>query len=162
MLMDTATQLEQRITDIITRVAGVGTDPDYYIKTFDFHLRDFEVTDAPFCVVTVRSAVQSAWPSALGQDIGPRDWTVHIYLLDVIGTFEEGKSRRNAIIDRIWGEVSKNWNLDAFEIVSSHGKREYVVLSEPTNLLLDYSGQDEYYSFVSELYMTVHTDTTDV
>lgn len=161
MLLDVATELEARITDILTRAAGPGTDPDDYIVYFDDHLHDVEIESMPYAVVTVRSADIANNETAFSQPVSPRTWTVHIYLLQITETFAEGKRKRNAILERVYGELEQNWNLDNFEVVGAHGQREYVFMTEVTNLLLDYSGQDEYYSFVSELYLTVHTDTTD-
>lgn len=157
MIIDVATALEQKITEILTRTVGVGTDPTNFVKLFDDHLHDVEITLMPFVVVTARSAEQGVERS-IGQHFMPRDYIVHIYYLDLSETFPEGKARRNLIVEKMASELEQNYRLDNFSLTDPAGNTEHVWDTDLTNILLDYSGQDEYYSFVSELYLTVHTD----
>lgn len=157
-MIDFSLELEQRVSDLIFAAVGPAADAPNVI-TFDDHLHDVDRSQLPFIVVTTRSAEEGA-VQEIGSNWGPKTYTVHVYYLDIADTYAEGKLRRANILSRVRKALEPQFNLGNMESVDDDGTREYVFDSGITTILFDSSGQDQYYSFVSELYLEVQTATT--
>lgn len=156
------TVLEDKLLAIAQAQVGVGTDSTDFVRTFDNHIHDFNLDYAPnpwpFVVVNVRTAEHAG--GAQGSEIGtPYDlyeWTVHIYYIDIVKDYNTGDMRRDKILGKLVKALEENRRLDNLESVYS-GTREYVYDSTISAVVFDSSGQEEEYSFQSELYLTVYT-----
>lgn len=154
-MIDFAEQLEDRVRAIVTTAVGNVADAPDYVKTFSDHLYDVEIQNLPFVVVTTRS--NELEDQEVGTQFDNRLWTVHIYYLDITTTYEEGKNRRSKLLSKIERALNTDRRLGNLEVVDGLGYREYVFDSKISSVLFDASGQEEYYSFVSELYLNVYT-----
>lgn len=153
--------LEDHILEKVTEWVGVGTHPTKYVKTFDNHLHDFDLDvnpePWPFMVVSVRSTTFQE-TTAVGTTNEVRAWSVHIYYIAIENNYNEGALKRDEIMSRLHEELQHNRDFGRFSSNEEAGHNEYVWNSEVTDVLFDSSGQEEYYSFVSELYLTVYTE----
>lgn len=158
-MIDFRTHLQNKILDLSKEIVGVGTDATNYVRTFDDHLHDFNLDFTPnpwpFIVVNVRTAERSG-DSEIGLAYDLYMWTVHIYYIDLVQTYSQGDQRRNFILSKLVKYLEENRRLENFEVMVN-GKREYVYDSTISAVLFDSSGQEEEYSFVSELYLQVYT-----
>lgn len=157
-MINFSAELEAQITSTMQVEVGVGgSDPTNAVVTFTDRLQDFDLTQFPALVIFVRQGER------VGEDInapqGMRDYTVHMYYLDLVKDWALGKAKRSNIMSRIEKTVNKDTRFNAFQSVDPDGTREYVWNSEITSFNFDSSGQEEYYSFVGEMYLTVHTAT---
>lgn len=148
-MIDFRTHLQNRCIQIAT--TSVATD----VKTFDNHLHDVELTQMPFMVVNVRTAEKSG-ESEIGVNYDLYMWTVHFYYLDIAEVYNTGDQRRNTVMSKLEKSLEEDRRLGGLD-VTVNGKREYVFDSSISAALFDSSGQEEYYSFVSELYLNVYT-----
>lgn len=157
-MIDFRKVLQDKCMELAQTAVGPGSDPVNYVKTFDKRLHDIEVDETPFLVVNVRTAEKAA-PGEIGN--GGYDlfmWTVHFYYLAVeVEDWQEGSDRRDIIFGKLEKALEENKNLNNLQSTSTDGKREYVYDSSITAGLFDDSGEEEYYSFVSELYFNVYT-----
>lgn len=156
-MLEFSEKLETHVKSLLTTWVGPGSDTIYFVKYFDDHLHDVEETQLPFVVVTLRTAEASGRSE---QEIGvPYDlgeYTIHIYYLDTTADYAAGKKRRSFIMSKIEKLLEENRRLQNFEVAVDNS-REYVWDSRISSVLFDYSGQEEYHSFVSELYLSVDT-----
>lgn len=155
-LIEFRSALRDRVQEIATATVGPGTDPTDYIKTFDSYLHDVKIEALPYMVITVRTAELNE-SGEMGGDFDLYRWTLHIYYLDTNPDYPTGDDRRNVIM----GKLEKALELDRFlgnlRHVDDAGNEEYVIDSRITTILFDSSGENNYHSFVSELYLEVDT-----
>lgn len=138
----------------------VGAD----VKTFDDHLHafDLEVDPEPFPFVVVNVRLnEKEEPGEMGTDHDLRTWTVHIYYIDAnLPDYAEGQDRRDKVLGTLERELEKDRRLGGLSYTDDKGIREYVFDSDVKLISFDSSGQEEYYTFVSELHMLVYTAKT--
>lgn len=159
-MIEFSTELETRVKDILVANTGVGTDPDNYVKTWDDHLHDETVDNMPYVVITTRTA-EKAGESEIGSKYDLYTYTVHIYYLDIQTVYATGKLKRSNILSRMKKSLESNRRLNNLQSIDPDGVREYVYDANISAVLFDSSGQEEYYSFVSELYLNVYTATSN-
>lgn len=139
-----------------------GTD----VVTYDRKLQDLEPQYLPLLVATVRTEEEDG-AGELGTKHDLFAWTIHIYYFDIeIGVdapgenlvFDRGDERRNGIMQKLKGAFMSDFNFGALSVNDTDaGYRESVYdVLKPTTIF-DASGQEGYYSFVSEMYLTVRT-----
>lgn len=155
-MLNFRTHLQDNITTIVRAAVGSGTDPTDYVRTFDSYLHDIDIIDNPFVVINVRTA-EKASQSEIGNTYDLYMWTVHIYYIDITDTYASGDNRRNLILSKIEKTLEENRRLGNLEVIDTSGHREYVYDSSISAILFDQSGQEEYYTWVSELYLNVYT-----
>lgn len=127
------------------------------IRTYDVKLIDMPVEDFPYLVVNVRQKEQDN-PGEIGTLKELWQWTVHIYYLDISETYVDAEERRDKVVDDIETVLEQNFNLGTFSVtITPQGNTERVYDSNFSSVLFDSSGQEDYYTFVSELYLTVDT-----
>lgn len=149
------TNLQDRIESILNTAVGPGSDPTHTVISFDSYLHDVSLEDTPFVVVNVRTA-EKAGESEIGAKYDLYMWTVHIYYIDMHSVYEEGETKRNNILSRIEKVLEEKRRLDNLTSTVG-GATEYVYDSSISAILFDSSGHDQYYSFISELYLNVYT-----
>ena len=128
----------------------------YRINTTDVHLKDRPIEDMPHVVVFVRQK------DLQGKEMGTVrelwSWQIHIYYLDIIEDYTEGEKRRDKISDIIEVALSDNFRLNnAINTIDDTGNTERVYDSDFSTVVYDSSGQDGYYTFVTEFYLRVDT-----
>lgn len=156
-MIEFATKLEERLNSILVPIVGVGSDPTFYVKTWDDHLHDEAVENMPFIVITTRTAEKSG-ESEIGSKYDLTMYTVHIYYLDIDASHSVGKKRRSNILSRVRKVLMEDrrlGNLLVTELATQ--TTEYVYDTTISAVLFDESGQEEYYTFISELYLNVYT-----
>lgn len=155
-MIDFRTKLEDKISTLVTTWVGPSSGITAPVVTFDDHLHDVELNQFPYVVINVRTA-EKAEAGEIGNTYDLFMWTIHIYYLDLVATYSTGKTRRDHILSIIEKNLEKNRYLDHLQSTDPDGAREYVYDSSISAILFDSSGQEEYYSFVSELYLNVYT-----
>lgn len=125
------------------------------VKTFDKYLHDIALDQFPYIATTVRQAERHG-PGEIGTTNQMYDWTVHLYYLDTTTTYDVGEARRDDVVNRLVSAFEKSPRLNNLADVSSP-VHFTVYNSYWEAILFDSSGQDGYYTFVSELYLTVET-----
>lgn len=146
-------ELKARLLQLIP--TWVGSD----VRTFDDYLHDVERNQLPYITVHVRTAEKAA-ASEIGTDYDLRMWTIHIYYLDIHKEHELGDELRDKVLGTITKKLEENRRLDNLEVIDPDSHREYVYDSSISAVLFDESGQEEEYTFVSELYLNVYTACT--
>lgn len=162
-LVEFGTELEDHIRGLLEDEVGTGSDPDDFVRTFDDHLRDVDIAFTPnpwpFVVVTTRGMELSGRSEP---EIGTthahnlHQWEVHIYYIDVAQNYAAGKAKRTKLAGKITSLIERNPTLSNFESSDSTG-REYVWDTTVSNVVLDASGEEETYTFVTEIYLTIDT-----
>lgn len=152
-MIEFRSELRDKLIELLT--SWVGSD----VVTFDNYLHDVEHDQVPYVVVNVRTAERAA-AAEIGNDYDLKMWTVHIYYLDIAEVHSEGEDKRNRVLGTIDKKLEENRRLNNLEVTTVDGHREYVYDSSISAVLFDESGQDEYYSFISELYLNVYTART--
>lgn len=162
-MIEFSDQLEERLTDLCKTAVGEGTDATNFVKTFDNYLHDIEISDYPYIALSVRTGNENP---GLGELTTQRDiwtWYVHIYYMDVQeeSTYADGKKKRSNIMSRVEKQIIQDRRLGNLEVTDDEsGYREYVWDTHITNVLFDYTGQEDYHVFVSEMYVEVHSGKT--
>ena len=158
-MIEFRTALEDRLMSIITTTVGTGTDPTHFVRTVDNHIHDFNLTFTPnpwpFMVVAIRSVEQSG-QSEVGVPYDLYMWTVHLYYISLDANFNTGDEKRNFILGKLVKKLEEDRFLGGLSSTSG-GKRERVYDSTISAVLFDFAGQEEEYSFQSELYLNVYT-----
>lgn len=147
------TELEKKVQDLAKTY--IGSD----IGVFDDHLRalDLDLGEKfPFLVTTVRTS-ENQDQSEIGNDYDLWTWTVHIYYVDSQEDYATAKARRSKVMGTLKKNFEKNHNLNAFRVTGTDGHSEYIYDSKVEAVLFDYSGMEEYHTFVSEMYITFYT-----
>lgn len=156
--------LETRLLDVCKAALGSSSGLTPYVKTFDDHLRDLPLADFPFVVAFALTKEKES-----GEIAKYNNWIWHcqIYYLDTTQgaeTWDDGKDRRDKIMGALEKALEGNHYLtDAADTLpplretDSDGSVEYTMQAEITSITFDQSGQEGYYTFVSELYLDVHT-----
>lgn len=149
--------LQNAVLKIINDTVGPSaTNVPYRIKTTDVHLKDRPIEDMPHVVVFVRQKELD------GKEMGSIrelwSWQIHIYYLDISEDYTEGEKRRDKISDLIEVALSDRFNLDnAVNTLDTTGNTERVYDSDFSSVLYDSSGQEGYFTFVTEFYLRVDT-----
>lgn len=149
--------LQVACLDIINDAVGPpATGVPYKIKTTATHLADRPIEDMPHVVCFVRQ-----------KDLGSKEmgtirelwsWQIQIYYLDIVEDYSVGELRRDKITDLMEVALSDNFRLNnALALIDLQNKSERVYDSDFSSVIYDSSGQDGYYTFVSELYLRVDT-----
>lgn len=160
------TKLEATLRDKLEEWVGVGSDASDYVHTFDDYLHPFDLDITPdpfpFLVYTVRGWNESGRSDGeIGNPHDLREWDAHIYYVDTRLDREEGKTKRNKIMGIIEKELELSRpNFFGFEAIDGNGKREYIWDVRLTNGVFDTAQEDEYHTFVNELYITFDTART--
>lgn len=124
------------------------------IKTYDKKLVDQPLENYPYLVVNVRSKDQH--PGEIGTLKELWAWEVQIYYLDIVDDYDTGEERRDDIVDKLETALELNYRLNSLTVtLNTAGNTERVYDSNFSSILFDSSGQEEYYTFVSELHLTV-------
>lgn len=151
-MIEFRTHLQKRVMDIAKDILTTE------VKTYDDHLHDLDdLAHFPFLVVNVRTAEKSGDSEIGTGGVQLWNWTVHIYYLDINADYKTADERRNNILSRLELEFEKNKKLNHLDVSVEGIGREYVWNTSISAVLFDYSGQEEYHSFVSELYLNVET-----
>lgn len=157
-MIEFRTALQNQMLTLIQGWVGASSGFTPPVITFDNHLHDVPIEALPFVVVNVRTT------DLEDEEIAPYDtyrWLVHVYYLDIKPDYNTGDIARNKILGEIVKRLEENKRIGNLEQVDvPTGKREYVWDSKITSALFDSSGQEEYYTFVSELYLDVYTSKT--
>lgn len=148
--------LEAKLATKLPLWVGIAVDPTNGAKTFDDHVHDLEKNQFPFIVYSARQAT-NANSGEIGNDFDLYEWTVHFYVLDHADQWTTGKLRRDWITGKLWKELEKDRRLGNLEARDLDGAREYVFDLKVDDVIFDTSGQQGYYTFVTELYATVFT-----
>lgn len=154
-MIDFRQTLQQKCTEIAQAAVGPASALPQKVVYFDNHLHDVEVTQMPYLVVNVRTSQPSS--SEIGQSYSVGSWTVHFYYLDIAKTYNDGEAKRDKIMGALEKALEENRLLGNCRSTALDGHSEYVYDSRITAVLFDSSGQEEYYSFISELYLDVDT-----
>lgn len=154
--------LELRLLSLATAATGQTSGLSPYVKLFDDHLYDVDVkTQMPFVVAfalnTEREQVEI---STYGNWL----WHCQLYYLDTTQdgeSWDTGKTRRDTLVEALEESFEGNHFLadSTGPLTNTDGKgvTEYAWQTEITNVTFDQSGMQGYYTFVSELYLDVHT-----
>ena len=150
--------LQDACLKVINDAVGPGAkNVPYRIKTSDVHLKDRPIEDMPHVVAFVRQKDMQ------GKEMGSIrelwQWQIHIYYLDIVEDYTTGEERRDKISDLIEVALSDNFTLNhALAELDPGGKAvERVYNSDFSSVLFDSSGQQDYFTFVTEFYLTVFT-----
>ena len=155
--------LEESVINLLKPVIGEGTDPTDFIKSWEYYLKDlnFDRQDYkrtfPFVVVTAHSAEQMS-PGEMGTRLEINNWAVHIYYIDVVMDYEDGRQRRAKLVHQIQKTLELNPRLGNLSITAPNDNIAVSVYdSNFTSIQFDSSGQEGYYVLVSEMYLSVAT-----
>ena len=155
--------LEQRVIDILKPVIGEGTDATDYIKSWHHYLTDLNFDPRnyssvfPFVVVSTRSLDQIG-AGEIGTRFEINAWTVNLYYIDVVKDYEEGRQRRARLTHQIQKTLELEPRLQNLAVVAPNDDIAVKVYdSNFSSIQFDSSGQEGYYTFVSEMYLTVNT-----
>lgn len=149
--------LQDKVLSICQLAVG---DPSAtnYVRTFDKYLHDLPTQNFPYVVANVRQA-QRTGSGEMGTYNDMYEWAVHIYYLDIEtteGNYSVAEARRDEIVQKIVTAFEGNPRLDNLTDIAT--PMRYVVYdSNWESVLFDSSGQEGYYTFVSELYLSVDT-----
>lgn len=153
-------KLQKDLQDKLITWTGENSGLTDYVKTFDDHLHGFDTEETPdpfpFIVVNVRSA-ESKQEGEIGVTYDLWSWLVHIYYIDSRDDYREGDNARNTIMGTIVKKLEEDRRLGGFFTKDTDGHKEYVFDSKIDAVLFDVSGSEEYFTFVSELYLNVFT-----
>lgn len=158
-MIDFSEKLEEYLQQKVIDWVGSGSTLTNPVVTVDDHLHGFNEVDPdpfPFVVVSVRQAESQA-ESEIGVSYDLWSWTVHFYYIDSRSDYITGKSMRKTVIGTLIKQLEKDRRIGGFDSVDDDGAREYVYDSKIDAVLFDVSGQEEYYTFVSELYLNLYT-----
>lgn len=156
-MIEFRTDLENKLTDLISGWVGPSSTLTEKVKTFSDHIDDVSYENFPYVVINVRTMENS--DSEIGNQYDLTVWEVHIYYMDISTTYTPGKERRNLITGVIAKNLQKDRFLGQLEATDGAGTTMYVYDSKITSAIFDSSGQEEDYSFVTELYLQVYTAT---
>ena len=155
--------LEERVVDLLKPVVGEGSDPVDYIKSWEYYLTDLNFDPRnytqhfPFVVVSSRGLEQMN-PGEMGTRMEINNWNVHIYYIDVVKEYEEGRQRRAKLVHLIQKTLELEPRLGELAVTAPNDSITTKVYdSNFSSIQFDSSGQEGYYSFVSELYLNVGT-----
>jgi hypothetical protein len=149
-------ELQERVLSILSAAVGPSSSAVYKVKTFEKKLIDYPLDQMPMCVVTVRSKNKGETEIGTYQELW--NWEVHIYLLGIAEDYDTGELQRDEIVSKIDATLTLNPRLSNLAVTINEGaNRESVFDSNFSAVLFDSSGQDGYYTFVSELYLQVDT-----
>lgn len=150
--------LQDACLKIINDAVGpAATNVPYRIKTSDVFLKDRPIEDMPHVVVFCRQKELDM--KEMGSIRELWTWQIHIYYLDIVEDFSVGEERRDKISDLLEVALSDNFTLsNALAELDPEGKAtERVYNTDFGTVAFDSSGQDGYYTFVTEFYLTVFT-----
>lgn len=149
--------IQDKILTLLQNALDINSNADYKVRTFSRRLTDLPIAELPNIVVTVRQKSQSG-PGEFGTVKELWAWEVQIYYLDISDDYDQGEMRRDKVTDDIETVLEKAYRLDGLSVtINNLGNTETVFDSNFSSVLFDSSGQDGYYTFVSELYFTVNT-----
>ena len=155
--------LEERVTDILKPAVGQGTDAVDYIKTWDHYLKDLNFDPRnykqffPYMVVTARSEEQVG-PGEMGTRLEINNWVMNLYYIDVVQEYEEGRQRRAKLVHQIQKTLELEPRLQNLAVMAPNDNIITKVYdSNFASIQFDSSGQEGYYTFVSEMYLNVNT-----
>lgn len=151
--------LQNKLLDLTKDWVGPTALVTERVISFDSYLHDVEIDDTPFIVVNVRRTSKQA-EGEIGNAYDLFLWETHIYYIDMDKDYATGEAKRDKILGKIEAQLEENRRLDNLANIDGTGRREYVYDHQITDVLFDYSGQDEYHSFTAELYIEVFTDRT--
>ena len=159
-------KFEEYMLEWLPTLVGEGTDPTNYVVTFDDHLHGFDVEDPtepfPFVVATMRSTTTQN-QGEIGEAHDLRTWEMHIYYIDITDDYKAGKAKRSNIMSTIQMYIETNMTFGGFRVTSTledHNATEYVYDTTVSTIMYDYSGQEDYHTFTSEMYLTIYTAKT--
>jgi hypothetical protein len=157
--------LEERVVDILKSAVGVGWEatPTDWVKTWDYFLHDLDFNPRqfnkvfPYVVVTANAEQQIA-PGEMGTRLEINTWTVAIYYIDIVTNFEEGRQRRAKLVHQIQKALELEPRLRNLAVTAPNDTIVTKVYdSNFSSLNFDTSGQEGYYTFISEMYLSVDT-----
>lgn len=156
--------IQDYIITHLTSVVGPGTG-DPFVRTFDNHLDTAQkelASDFPHVVVNVRQTSVQPSKTEIGVLKEPQDWQIHIYYLDITQegeSYNDGEARRDTLVHAIQHNMQIDYNFGNLRVPVAEDVSitEYVYDSDFTDILFDSSGQQDYYYFTCELYLTVNT-----
>lgn len=154
------TVLEQRIIDLTTTWVGPGTHLTNFVQKFDDHLEPFEASEGPVLVVAARQYGPAAMNS-IGATPDEKTWQVDLYYMAIGADYTSEKKKRDYIVSKLANEFEINPMLGALTQVSDNGFTNAVVGSSVEAVTFDVSGQDGYYTFVTEIHLTVDVSTSN-
>lgn len=154
--------IENHLSSIAASIIGPGSDPTNYVKMLDDHLRDFDlVTENPFLVVSVREWEKDTPSEIGGASVRPnKNWDSIFYFLFVSKDWTTGKQQRNLLVNKLINRLESDPLLGGFSYSSPSGVTTIVWDSEVESGTFDESGEDGYYTFVSEIHLTVRTSSS--
>lgn len=159
--IDFKNALEARLLELAVAAVGSTSGLNPYVQTFDDHLDDIPITSMPFVVAF---ATTDELEAAEVAPYGSHKWSAMMYYLDTTQpgeTWATGKARRDLIVGTLHDIFEANKFLadstGPLSVISSSGVKEYVWLSQVDRVTFDGSGQEQYYTFVSEMYFSIHT-----
>lgn len=148
--------LQQAAISVMNTAVGPTSAATFKVKTFETKLRDFDPAELPMVVTFVRQKDMQL--KEIGQLQELWQWQLQFYFIDLDADWTTGEERRDYITDQIESALSKSFTLNnAVQTINVAGNVERVYDSNFTSVLFDSSGQDGYYTFVSELYLSVDT-----
>lgn len=148
--------LQQAAINVMNTAVGPTSAAAFKVKTFEIKLRDFDPAELPMVVTFVRQKDMQL--KEIGQLQELWQWQLQFYFIDLDADWPTGEERRDYITDQIESALSKSFTLNnAVQTINVAGNVERVYDSNFTSVLFDSSGQDGYYTFVSELYLSVDT-----
>lgn len=149
--------LQEKITDMMKTAVGPASSATDKIVTFDNRLRDVPITSLPFLAIIVREKDQDG-AGEIGTMHELWKWRIHMYYLDIVDDYDAGEDRRDKIVDDIETVIEQSPRLENLSVtLNPQGNTESVWDSNFTNVIFDMSGQDDFYTFVCELYFDVDT-----
>lgn len=154
-MIEFRTQLQKKISELIQGWTGAASGLARPVKTFSDHIDDVPYDQFPYVVVNVRSF--DTEDGEIGTTHALKTWEVHIYYMDVTQDYVQGDETRNSIMGLISKNIEDNPRLGNLVVTDTNGGQEYIYDSKITSGLFDSSGQEEDYSFVTELYINIFT-----
>lgn len=146
--------LQDGVTDMCnTAVASQISTVGKYIPEGNLDLSDF-----PCLVVSVRQKGE-AGPMEYGTLHELWDWTIHIYYLNITEEWDAGEELRDQTMHDLETYFESNPKLMNISgtMAATPVVTEYVFDSKIDTILYDQGGQDQYFTFSGQLYLTAHT-----
>lgn len=150
-------ELQNKLLELCETWTDKDADSTNYVATYDNHLHDVPMEETPFLVVNVRRQTKET-EGEIGEKHGLSIWEVHIYYISLEEDYNVGDKKRDNILSRIEKELEEDRRLGNFT-VTGQSVTEKVYDNSITDILFDSSGQEQYYSFVSEMYLNVYTSS---
>lgn len=151
------TVLQDKLKDeLLPAWVGPTAGLEASAKTFDKRLYTVDYALLPFVVVNVRRGIKHEDEEEIGNPHGLYEYEVHIYYVDHDTDYDLGDARRDLLVGQLEKMIERNVRLGNCEAIDTDS-REYVFDTDISSVTFDSSGQEEDYTFVTELYLRVFT-----